>query len=117
MHVVTRNAFRPLQIAVAVVAVAFLVVGPLHRVALADSTVGTVQHVSTDNIKVTDTKGDTETFTLVPSFDQVFSADGKTTYEMKNIKAGDTVQISWSHGALGKRADKITVMKHASHSK
>jgi len=50
--------------------------------------------VSVDNIKIRDVQGSgTETFTLAPSFDQLFSVDGKTTYQMKNLLPGDFVKI------------------------
>jgi hypothetical protein len=117
-HHMATWTFRPFQIAVIIIAAAFLVGGPLRSVAPASDTyVGTVQHVSTDNIKITDAKGDTISFTLIPSFDQVFSSDGKTTYQMKNLKSGDYVKILSSKGALGKRADKIIVEKPAAATK
>jgi hypothetical protein len=84
--------------------------------ALAASTFyGIVLHVSTDNIKVQDphTK-QTLSFTLVPKFDQVFSDDGKTTYQMGRIKAGQYVGIIYDQKALGIRhADKIYLMNNA----
>jgi hypothetical protein len=111
----TVRTYLPLQIAVAIVAFGFLMIGPLRGVSrAADIYYGTVQHVSTDNIKITDAHGGgTVTFTLVPSFDQVFSSDGKTTYQMKNLKAGDYVKIFSDKGMMGKRADKIIVEKPA----
>ena len=55
---------------------------------------GIVNHVSNNNIKVTDPKSkQTLSFLIVPKFDQIFSADGKTTYQMKAIKAGQYVKI------------------------
>jgi hypothetical protein len=55
---------------------------------------GVVNHVSDNNIKVTDEKNhQTLSFTIVPKFDQVFSSDGKTTYQMKAIKAGQYVKV------------------------
>jgi hypothetical protein len=45
---------------------------------------GIVNHVSDNNIKVTDPRSHQAlSFLIVPKFDQVFSADGKTTYQMK----------------------------------
>jgi hypothetical protein len=74
--------------------------------------VGTVTHVSTDNIKVKDSAGKEESFLIAPSFDQVFSSDGKTTYQMKNLKAGTHVKVLF-HQTLGVRyADKIIVLGH-----
>lgn len=73
---------------------------------------GYVVHVSTTNIKV-ENKARTETlsFALVPHFKQVFSADGKTTYQMADIKPGMPVRIVYDQHLLGMRhADKIYVL-------
>lgn len=86
------------------------------NVALAASTFyGIVIHVSTSNIKVQDSRTkQTLSFTLVPKFDQVFSPDGKTTYQMKAVKAGQYVGIIYDQKALGVRhADKIYLMNNA----
>lgn len=88
----------------------------LPNVALAASTFyGIVIHVSTSNIKVQDSRTkQTLSFTLVPKFDQVFSPDGKTTYQMKAVKAGQYVGIIYDQKALGVRhADKIYLMNNA----
>jgi len=75
--------------------------------ARADTYYGTVTHVSSGNIKVKDSSGKELSFLLAPSFDQVFSTDGKTTYQMKNVKPGRHVKIVY-HQQLGIRyADKI----------
>ena len=51
-------------------------------------------------------------FVIVPKFDQVFSSDGKTTYQMKDIKAGTFVKVYYDQKALGARhADKIYIYK------
>jgi hypothetical protein len=48
---------------------------------------------------------------LTPKFDQVFSADGKTTYQMKNVKKGQYVGVIYDQKALGMRhADKIYIL-------
>ncbi len=85
-------------------------------VALAASTFyGIVVHVSTSNIKVQNPKDkQTLSFTIVPKFDQVFSANGKTTYQMSAIKAGQYVGIIYDQKALGIRhADKIYLLNNA----
>ncbi|MGB8520234.1 MAG: hypothetical protein WCD38_08750 [Candidatus Tumulicola sp.] len=85
-------------------------------VALAASTFyGIVVHVSTSNIKVQNPKDQqTLSFTIVPKFDQVFSANGKTTYQMSAIKAGQYVGIIYDQKALGVRhADKIYLLNNA----
>lgn len=76
---------------------------------------GIVVHVSTNNIKVQDSRTkQTLAFTLVPKFDQVFSADGKTTYQMGKVKAGQYVGIIYDQKALGIRhADKIYLLNNA----
>jgi hypothetical protein len=56
----------------------------------------------------------TLSFVLTPKFDQVFSSDGKTTYQMKNVKRGQYVGIIYDQKALGMRhADKIYIMNNA----
>jgi hypothetical protein len=92
------------------------VIGASTSVALAASTFyGIVVHVSTSNIKVQDSRTkQVLSFTLVPKFDQVFSSDGKTTYQMSAIKAGQYVGIIYDQKALGVRhADKIYMLNNA----
>jgi hypothetical protein len=73
--------------------------------------IGTVQHVSTANIKVSN-RSQTLSFLLVPRFNQVFSGDGKTTKQMTDIHPGDYVKIYYDQKALGARhADKIFILK------
>jgi hypothetical protein len=76
---------------------------------------GITVHVSTSNIKVEDPKTkQVLSFAIVPKFDQVFSADGKTTYQMTAIKAGQYVGIIYDQKALGMRhADKIYLLNNA----
>lgn len=76
---------------------------------------GIAVHVSTENIKVQDPKTkQTMSFAILPKFDQVFSADGKTTYQMRKVKAGQYVGIVYDRKALGMaHADKIYLMDNA----
>ncbi len=76
---------------------------------------GITVHVSTSNIKVEDPKTkQTLSFALVPKFDQVFSANGKTTYQMRAVKAGQYVGVIYDQKALGVRhADKIYLLNNA----
>jgi opacity protein-like surface antigen len=76
---------------------------------------GITVHVSSSNIKVQDPKTkETLSFVIVPKFDQVFSANGKTTYQMTAIKAGQYVGIIYDQRALGVRhADKIYLLTNA----
>lgn len=88
----------------------------LPQAALAASTFyGITVHVSTTNIKVRDPKTkQTLSFELVPKFDQVFSDDGKTTYQMRAVKPGRYVAVIYDQKALGMRhADKIYLMNNA----
>lgn len=97
-------------------AMAFSAALMMPQIALAASTFyGQVVHVSTENIKVYDPKNhQTLSFVLTPKFDQVFSSDGKTTYQMKNVKRGQYVGIIYDQKALGMRhADKIYIMNNA----
>jgi hypothetical protein len=74
---------------------------------------GIVRHVSVQNIKVYDSKsGQTLSFVIFPKFDQIFSEDGKTTYQMKDIHAGQYVKVYYDQHALGARhANRILLMK------
>ena len=74
--------------------------------------VGYVVHVSTENIKVENKeKTQTLSFLLVPKFKQVFSDDGKTTYQMAQLKPGMIVRVVYDQDLLGARhADKIILL-------
>jgi len=80
---------------------------------------GEVVHVSVENVKVYDPKAHlTLSFILTPKFDQVFSEDGKTTYQMKNLKAGQYVRVVYDQKALGIRhADKIYILSNRNRLK
>jgi len=95
-------------------AVAALVAGPVRAVASATNIVyGYVQHVSSDNLKIAVSKThESLSFLIVPKFDQVFSSDGKTTYQMSALKPGTFVKVYYDQKGLGARhADKIYVYK------
>ena len=76
---------------------------------------GTLVHISASNIKVKDDKtGQELSFLLVPHFDQVFSDDGKTTYQMKSLHSGQLVKVYYDQKLLGARhADRILVLNRA----
>jgi hypothetical protein len=78
---------------------------------------GTLVHISTSNIKIKDDKTGKElSFALVPHFDQVFSSDGKTTYQMKNLRSGQLVKVFYDQKLLGLRhADRILVLNRMEH--
>ena len=89
---------------------------PYAALAMTNSTFyGITVHVSSQNIKVEDPKTkQVLSFVLLPKFDQVFSADGKTTYQMSKIKAGQYVGVIYDQKALGVRhADKIYLLTNA----
>jgi hypothetical protein len=98
----------------AALAVLTLAIAP--NAALAASTFyGLAVHVSTTNIKVQDPRThQTLSFEILPHFDQIFSPDGKTTYQMKDVHEGHYVGIVYDQKFLGARhADKIYVMNNA----
>lgn len=74
---------------------------------------GIVNHVSTANVKVTNTKKhQTLGFVLTPKFDKLFSANGKTTYQMKDLKPGQYVEVVYDQKLLGVRhADSIFILR------
>lgn len=79
-----------------------------------DKFYGTVVHVSTNNIKVHDPQnGQTMSFLLTPSFKNIWSDDGKTTYQMSFLHPGTPVEIIYDQTAFGARhADKIIVLRN-----
>lgn len=73
---------------------------------------GIVNHVSDNNIKITDGTGHQLSFLVVPHFDQVFDGNGKGTYQMSHIKAGQYVKVYYDQKFLGQRhADRIILLK------
>jgi hypothetical protein len=99
--------------ALSVIGTAVVVPAPASAANVGSSWVeGTLVHVSSSNIKIKDDKTGQELgFVLVPHFDQVFSADGKTTYQMKSLHSGQLVKVFYDQKALGIRhADRILVL-------
>lgn len=73
---------------------------------------GIVSHVSDNNIKITDGTGHQLSFLVVPHFDQVFDGDGKGTYQMSHVKAGQYVKVYYDQKFIGQRhADRILVLR------
>lgn len=95
-------------------ALAAFLVSPTAVVAKVGSATfnGLVRHVSTDNIKVYDPRTkQTLSFLILPKFDQIFSGDGKTTYQMKKLHPGQYVKVYYDQRLLGGRhADKIYIL-------
>ena len=98
----------------AALALALIMLIPLAAQA-ANVFYGETVHVSTNNIKVRDPHtGQVLSFEILPKFDRIFSANGKTTYQMRYVHAGQYVAIIYDSKALGMRhADKIYIMNNA----
>src|SRR5271166_2771385 len=98
----------------AVVAAAALLSAPAPAQA-ASTFYGIVRHVSDNNIKVDDPRtGQTLSFEIVPHFDQIFSSNGKTTYQMKELRPGRYVGVIYDQKMMGMRhADKIYILNNA----
>lgn len=108
-----------LKASLTAIAIGLLAVPPLTTLAGNTKTFyGITVHVSSNNIKVQNPKTkETLSFLILPKFDQVFSADGKTTYQMSKIKAGQYVGIIYDQSALGARhADKIYLLTNANQT-
>src|SRR5579862_6177472 len=86
-----------------------------HTAFAASTFYGIVQHMSVQNIKVYNPKSHQAlSFLLLPKFDQIFPADGKTTYQMKDVKPARYVGVIYDQKALGARhADKIYILTNA----
>jgi hypothetical protein len=85
------------------------------QVAMAASTFyGETIHVSTTNIKVRNPRTrQVLSFEIVPHFDRVFSANGKTTYQMRAIRPGRYVAIIYDQSVFGMRhADAVYIMSN-----
>lgn len=98
-----------------ITALAFIAAAAAPQAVLAGQTnnfYGDVVHASVDNVKVYDPKNkQTLSFIVTPKFDQIFSSDGKTTYQMKDLKPGQYVRVVYDQKALGMRhADKIYIL-------
>ena len=107
-----------LLLAAAILTIALLPAGAQAKVGSATFS-GIVNHVSTNNIKVTDNRThQSMSFLILPKFNQVFSADGKTTYQMSAIKAGQYVKVYYDQRMLGARhADRILLLTQRNHLK
>ncbi|MGP6157006.1 MAG: hypothetical protein ACLPYS_05755 [Vulcanimicrobiaceae bacterium] len=102
----------PLLLAASLAFATFVPAGASAKVGSATFS-GIVDHVSSNSIKVTDPASHQSLgFLILPKFDQVFSADGKTTYQMKAIHAGQYVKVYYDQRALGARhADRILLLR------
>jgi hypothetical protein len=75
---------------------------------------GIVRHISVNSIKVENPRTrQTLGFEILPHFDRVFSANGKTTSQMRNLRPGRYVGIVYDQRAFGVRhADKVYVLSN-----
>jgi hypothetical protein len=72
---------------------------------------GKVTHVSVNNLDVVNLTGKELRFLIVPSFKNIWSADGKTRYQLADLKAGSQVRVIYNSGVLGVlHADKIILL-------
>ena len=98
--------------AVAMVAASLLSSSPAQAAAKNSYWIGKITHVSTTNIKVVDKSGKELSFLLLPKFKNIWSDDGKTTYQTAFLKNGQKVEVIYDQRALGARhADKIIVLR------
>jgi len=107
------HVIAALVAALSIIGTAVVVPAPAQAAKVGSSWVeGTLVHISSSNIKIKDDKTGKELgFVLVPHFDQVFSADGKTTYQMKSLHSGQLVKVFYDQKLLGVRhADRILVL-------
>ena len=102
-----RVAFILGSIAVLGVAAAW----PTPSRAMVTSTfTGKVNRVSVNDVKVVSLTGEEFTFLIGPRFKNIWSADGKTRYQLADLKRGSQVQVIY-HAVLGVRhADKIILL-------
>jgi hypothetical protein len=105
---------RPLALFLSPLVATVLLLGTPTPAVAASTFYGIVVHVSDNSIKVQDPRSNqTLAFEIVPHFDQLFSADGKTTYQMKDIHAGRYVGIVYDQKFLGMRhADKVYLLNN-----
>jgi hypothetical protein len=106
---------RPFAFLLATVAASFTLLSTPSPAIAASTFYGIVSHVSDTNIKVDDTRtGQTLSFEIVPHFDQIFSSNGKTTYQMRELRPGRYVGVIYDQKMLGMRhADKVYILNDA----
>lgn len=113
----TKLIRSPLALLAAIVFVTSLSAAPAFARTKAGSEIfqGLVEHVSPDNIKVTDPKTkQTLSFLMVPHFGKIFKSDGKTTAQEHALHEGAYVKVYFDQKALGQRhADRILILNNA----
>jgi hypothetical protein len=94
------------------VALALAVASP--ALAKDDSTFyGRIVHVSSNNLKVQSKSGQILSFLILPKWKNIWSDDGKTTYQMSFLHVGTPVEVLYDQSVLGARhADKVIVLRH-----
>lgn len=101
--------------AIAAIAAALIIFASAAPAFAANTFYGIVKHVSMNNIKVYDPRTkQTLSFEILPKFDQIFSGNGKETYQMKDIKPGRYVGVLYDQHLLGVRhANRIYLLNNA----
>jgi hypothetical protein len=100
---------RPIAAAVWMAATVTLA-GQTAPAAQEQMVIGTVEHVSVDNVKVKDDKsGKVLGFVLVPHFKKLFSKDGKTTEQMSALQPGTPVTVYYTQTLGVRHATRILI--------
>jgi hypothetical protein len=93
-----------------------LPLGPAAAAEKAGSEVfqGLVDHVSSNNLKVTDPKSNkTISFLLVPRFNKIFKSHGKTM-QQASLHNGQYVKVYYDQKLLGRpHADRVLILNDA----
>ena len=78
--------------------------------------IGTIRHVSTMNVKVYIwEEHKVESFVLIPKFKNVFSRNGKTTYQMADLVPGMDVDVHYSTQLGIRHASDVYVLNAHGH--
>jgi len=74
--------------------------------------IGSLVHASSTNVKVIDYKiGKELSFLLPANFNQIFSADGRTQYQLSALRRDEMVKVYYDPKNLGPRyAERIEVL-------
>jgi hypothetical protein len=88
---------------------AILVLPPVAAEAATQTMIGVVTHVSTTDLTVRDRSGQTIRFRSLPSFRNVFSKDGRSTYQMSALRPGTPVTVFYTRVLGVPHASKILI--------
>jgi hypothetical protein len=82
---------------------------PLAVEAATQMMIGRVTHVSSTDVTVQGQGGQTMKFRTLPSFKNLFSKDGKTTYQMSALRPGTPVTVYYNRVLNVPHASKILI--------